>query len=164
MSLLTSSCCRSRPLIPGSRTSRTRQLRASRGASAKISCAEENACTFSPADRSRLLRLSRIDDSSSITQTNGLFSFMGLPLKNQRPEVSQILLDLGPRTLRRMAQDSQSLSRPDKVSKRLRSHLLHDVTAMDLNGDLAGTQFCSGLFVEEPRGYFFHHLPLARRQ
>src|ERR1700741_4105546 len=96
MSLLTSSRCRSRPLIPGSRTSSTRQLRASRDALAKNSCAEENACTFSPAERSRLLRLSRIDDSSSITQTSGLFSFMGLPLKNQRPEVSEILLDLGP--------------------------------------------------------------------
>ena len=32
-----------------------------------------------------------------------------------------------------MAEDSQSLSRPDKVSQRPRPHFLHDVTAMNFD-------------------------------
>src|SRR4029077_6743977 len=184
MSLLASSCCRSRPLIPGSRTSSTRQLRASRGALAKNSCAEENACTFSPAERSRLLRLARIDDATSIMQTSGLFSFMGLPLKkhirgwsidsllsrslpcltNQSPEVNEILLDLGPSRLRRTAEDSQSLSGPDKVSQRPRPHLLHHVTAMNLDGFFGCAQLMGDLLVEHTRCDMSHHFTFPYRE
>src|ERR1700738_38800 len=87
-----------------------------------------------------------------------------LCLTNKRPEVSQILLDLGPRTLRRMAQDSQSLSRPDKVSKRLRSHLLHDVTAMNLDGFFGRAQLIGDLFVEHTRYDMSHHFTFPYRE
>src|ERR1700745_2359756 len=89
---------------------------------------------------------------------------LGLPLKNQRREVSQILSHLGPRTLRRMAQDSQSLSRPDKVSKTLRSHLLHDVTAMNLDGFFGRAQLIGDLFVEHTRYDMSHHFTFPYRE
>src|SRR6516165_8944757 len=80
---LQSSCRRSRPLIPGSCTSSTRQLRASEGQLVKNSWAEANACTLNPEERSKLRTLSRTEDSSSITQTRGLFSFMVKLLANR---------------------------------------------------------------------------------
>src|SRR6266545_4393164 len=76
---LASSCCRSRPLNPGSWTSSTRQLGASGRWLVKNSCAEANVCTFSPVERIRLLRLARVDRSSSTTKTKGLSSGMAAP-------------------------------------------------------------------------------------
>src|SRR4029077_5758450 len=52
---------------------------------------------------------------------------------NQRPEAGAILLDFGPSVLRRTAEDSQFLSRSNKVRERPCSHLLHNVTAMNLD-------------------------------
>src|SRR5215510_5701759 len=76
---LASSCCRSRPLQPGSWTSSTRQLGASGRWLVKNSCAEANVWTFSPVEQSRSLRLSRVDWSSSTTKTHGLSSGMAAP-------------------------------------------------------------------------------------
>src|SRR5215472_6793928 len=67
-----SSCCRSRPLSPGSWTSNTRQLGTSGLEKAKNSCAEGKVCTLNVADRTRLPRASRTDSSSSTTYTSGL--------------------------------------------------------------------------------------------
>jgi hypothetical protein len=49
-----------------------------------------------------------------------------------------------------MAEDSQSLSRPEKVSQRPRLHLLHDVTAMNLDGFFRGAQPVGDLLVQHP--------------
>src|SRR5262245_12922130 len=76
---LVSSCCRSRPLNPGSWTSSTRQLGTSGRWLVKNCCAEANVWTFSPAERIRFLRLSRVDWSSSTTKTHGLSSRMTAP-------------------------------------------------------------------------------------
>src|SRR5215813_1416732 len=76
---LASSCCRSSPLQPGSWTSSTRQLGTSGRGLVKNSCAEANVWTFSPVERSRSLRLSRVDWSSSTTKTHGLSSGMAAP-------------------------------------------------------------------------------------
>jgi hypothetical protein len=72
--------------------------------------------------------------------------------------VSEILLDLGPTALRRTAEDSQFLSRPDKVSQGPRPHLLHDVTAMDLDGFFGCAQLMGDLLVEHTRYDMSHHL------
>ena len=74
-----SSCCSSSPLRPGSRTSSTRQLGAAGRWRVKNSCAEANVWTFSPVERSRLLRLARVDWSSSTTQTHGWSSCIAAP-------------------------------------------------------------------------------------
>src|SRR5262252_2615491 len=76
---LASSCCRSRPLNPGSWTSSTRQLGVSGRWMVKNCCAEANVWTFSPMERRRLLRLSRVDWSSSTTKTHGLSARMTAP-------------------------------------------------------------------------------------
>src|SRR5712691_9124241 len=82
---LASSCCRSRPLNPGSWTSSTRQLGASGRWLVKNSCAEANVCTFRPVERMRFRRLSRIDLSSSTTKTNELSSCIAAPPGEVRP-------------------------------------------------------------------------------
>jgi hypothetical protein len=60
--------------------------------------------------------------------------------------------------------DPQLLVHSYQVRQRAGPHLVHHLTALNFDRDLTGTQFCSDLFVEEPRDHFFHHLPLARRQ
>src|SRR5215813_15660703 len=67
-----SSCCRSRPLSPGSWTSNTRQLGTSGLGKAKNSCAEGKVCTVNPSNRIRLPRALRTDSSSSTTYTRAL--------------------------------------------------------------------------------------------
>ena len=64
--------------------------------------------------------------------------------------MSEILLDLGPSRLRRMAEDTQSLSRPDKFSQRPRPHFLHDVTAMNFDGFFRYAQRVGDLLVKHP--------------
>src|ERR1700730_12242923 len=55
-----------------------------------------------------------------------------------------------PPALHRVAWDSQSFGHSDKLSERSRLHLLHDVTAMDLDSFFRCTQFVRDLFVEYP--------------
>jgi hypothetical protein len=78
--------------------------------------------------------------------------------------VSEILLDLGPSRLRRTAEDSQSLSRSDKVSQRPGPHLLRDVTAMNLDGFFGCAQLTGDLPVEHTRYDVSHHFTLACRK
>jgi hypothetical protein len=52
--------------------------------------------------------------------------------------------------LHRVNRDSQFFRHPDKVGERSRLHLLHEVTAVDLNGFFGRTQFVRHLFVEHP--------------
>src|SRR4029077_14893966 len=87
-----------------------------------------------------------------------------LCVNNQRPEVSEILLDLGPSRLRRTAEDSQSLSRSDKVSQRPGPHLLRDVTAMNLDGFFGCAQLMGDLLVEHTRYDVRHHFTVACRK
>src|SRR5919106_6777064 len=84
-SSLANSCCRSRPLRPGSWTSSTRQLGAPGRWLVKNSCAEAKVWTLSPTERMRLLRLSRMDRSSSTTKTHGVSSCMAYPPGAFRP-------------------------------------------------------------------------------
>src|SRR5688572_2398688 len=51
-----------------------------------------------------------------------------------------------------------------EVRKRGGAHLLHDVTTMDLDGDLADPELRRGLFVQSPVYGPLHHLTLAERQ
>src|SRR5581483_4075164 len=82
---LASSCCRSRPLMPGRRTSSTRQWARSRSGLARNSGAEENVCALSPAEPKRSLRLSRMDASSSTTKIHESFcSFTAQPSSRVR--------------------------------------------------------------------------------
>jgi hypothetical protein len=60
-----------------------------------------------------------------------------------------------------MAKDSQSLSRPDKVSQRPRPHFLHNVTAMNFDGFFRYAQRVDDLFVKHPRDDTSHHFALA---
>src|ERR1700747_3205950 len=79
-----SSRCSSRPLIPGICTSSTKQEGASENELFKNSWAEAKVSTFRPTERNKLRRLSRIEDSSSTTQTTGLFSFMIILLAGRK--------------------------------------------------------------------------------
>lgn len=79
-------------------------------------------------------------------------------------ELSEILLDLGPSRLGRSAEDSQSLSHPDKLGQRFHSRLLHDVTAMDRDGFFGCAQLMGDLLVEHPRYDTSHHFTFARRK
>ncbi len=71
---LASSRWRSRPLIPGSRTSRTRHPGASRRLLFRNSSAEAKVSTRVPADLMRLFRASRTSRSSSTTKTTQMTS------------------------------------------------------------------------------------------
>src|SRR4029434_9480568 len=68
---LASSAWKSRPLTPGSLTSRTRQQAASGRFAAKNSAVDANASTRSPTDRIRLLTAPRNEASSSTRKTTG---------------------------------------------------------------------------------------------
>src|SRR4249919_370342 len=57
--------------MPGRRTSRTKQLRPSVRLVAKNSDVDANTSTFSPTERTKLLRAARTDASSSMTKTMG---------------------------------------------------------------------------------------------
>ena len=50
--------------------------------------------------------------------------------------------------LRRPSEDSQLLGRPDKVGERFYAHLLHDMTAMNLNRFFGGAELLSDLLIE----------------
>src|SRR5215470_5265817 len=67
--MLASSRWRSRPLSPGSRTSRTRQLGASGRLFSRNSCGVLNAAALRPTVPRSLVRASRIDGSSSTMYT-----------------------------------------------------------------------------------------------
>jgi len=71
---LASSRWRSRPLIPGSRTSRTRHPGASRRLLFRNSSAEAKVSTRVPADLMRLFRASRTSRSSSAAKTTQMTS------------------------------------------------------------------------------------------
>src|SRR5215470_15570750 len=85
-----SSCCRSRPLSPGSWTSNTRQLGTSGLGKAKNSCAEGKLCTLNVTDRTRLPRASRTDSSSSTTYTSGLVLLIDHLLLIERKTLSKL--------------------------------------------------------------------------
>src|SRR5262249_33880818 len=71
MFALASSAWKSSPLIPGNLTSSTRQLATSASLLRKKSAVEPNVSTLSLTDRNRLLSASRMDSSSSTTNTVG---------------------------------------------------------------------------------------------
>jgi hypothetical protein len=52
----------------------------------------------------------------------------------------------------------------DKVRQGSHAHLPHNVTAMDLDRDLAQPEFSRHLFVHESSGHKRHDLPFARRE
>src|SRR5215472_6631191 len=85
-----SSCCRSRPLSPGSLTSNTRQLGTSGLGKAKNSLAEGKLCTLNVTDRTRLPRASRTDSSSSTTYTSGLVLLIDHLLLIERKTLSKL--------------------------------------------------------------------------
>jgi hypothetical protein len=61
-----------------------------------------------------------------------------------------------------MAENSQSLSRPNKFSQRSGPHFLHDVTAMNFDGFFRYAQRVGDLLVKHPRDDTSHHFALAR--
>ena len=65
---------KSQPASPGRLTSSTRQLATSASLLRKKSAVEPNVSTLSLTDRNRLLRASRINSSSSTTNTGRLFA------------------------------------------------------------------------------------------
>src|SRR5688500_9546856 len=60
--------------------------------------------------------------------------------------------------------DADSVRHPYEDGERPRSHLLHDMLAVDLDRALARTQLSCDLLVEEPCHHERHHFPLARSQ
>src|SRR5713101_6603094 len=86
-SVLASSCCRSRPLNPGSRTSRTRQLGASGRLVLKNSWGVLNAFALRPTVPSSLVRASHIDGSSSTMYTIESSPLMALPFPRGHDEL-----------------------------------------------------------------------------
>jgi len=60
--------------------------------------------------------------------------------------------------------DLQLFGDPYQVGERRCPHLLHDLAAVDLNGDLTDAEFRSRLLVQEPADHKRQHLPLPRRK
>jgi hypothetical protein len=75
-SVRTNSRCKSSPLRPGKRTSRTRQAGALGLLCSKNSRADLNASTESPTEVIKSVRVSRMDESSSTTNAIGSPVFM----------------------------------------------------------------------------------------
>src|ERR1700686_4550198 len=76
---------KSSPLMPGSLTSSTRQLGASRSWLCTNSCADPNPSTRNPTDSTSRLMARRTDGSSSTTKTTDASSVIKTPF-SQTPE------------------------------------------------------------------------------
>src|SRR6185369_8337460 len=89
--------CRSRPLSPGMRTSSIKQ----EGTSGRVLCrkswADANVSTLSPTDLMRLFSASRIDSSSSITNTISAALFVMIRRQGELEDRSLRRVRCGPK-------------------------------------------------------------------
>src|ERR1700688_4606481 len=60
--------------------------------------------------------------------------------------------------------DSHFLSHSYQLRQRVRAHLSHELTAMDLNRGFASSDFGGNLFIEKAGNYQWQTLPLPRCQ
>src|ERR1700733_8999294 len=86
-----------------------------------------------------------------------------MQLRGYRPSVYPRPIVVN-RTLRLGAADSERFSLYHQIGHRLRTHLLHNVPPMDLDGDIGKSEFGCYLFVHEARRYQSQNFPLAGSQ
>src|SRR2546427_1462614 len=127
---LASSCCSSSPLRPGSWTSSTRQLGPSGRGRVRNSWAEANVWTVSPMEQSRSRRLSRMDWSSSTTQTHGSSLCMAAPPSGVGPPSQhQHILSVTPGLFRFDCRDLREFADVGSRDERLIAHSSQDHAA-----------------------------------
>jgi CheY-like chemotaxis protein len=68
------------------------------------------------------------------------------------------------RDMRRRHDETQEVAHPHEPGQGFRSHLAHDLPAVNLDGHLAHAQIARDLLVHAPGDHERHDLPLARRE
>src|ERR1022692_3524338 len=60
------------------------------------------------------------------------------------------------------AHERKLVGHTDEFGERPRTHLAHDLAAMNSDDDLAGTEFSGALFIRQPRDHEGQYFPFAR--
>src|SRR6202790_3964820 len=163
----------SRPLITGICTSAITHDVSFKWADRKNSSADANVWTVCPSDLTRLFVAARTEASSSITEMTESVDKTGLPDAGQgagrrtaapsksgpRIKIVKSYLGLYPRGLGRT--NSGVFALPHQIGQRPRAHFFHDVSAMDLHGNLGKPNLGCHVFGHEPETAQSQNLPLA---
>src|SRR5229473_1108192 len=170
--------CNSRPSMFGIETSRTTQDTFGNCGESRKPRAEVKLAAWNPIDLSRLSRASQTDASSSTIAMRASFLLLlssviaGIGFSpGQKPiprKVGEFIIPWyrRPMTWCEWTNPSrlESLRHSDQLGQRSGAHFFHDLTAMNLNRDLASAQFTRDLLVEQAGDNQAHDFTLARRQ
>ena len=108
----------------------------------------------------RLVEMYRlVKDSKMALATNHAKSAESIITAGARGEPLYVYLGVS-----RSARKSQFVGHADKFGERSRTHLAHDLPAMNADGDLAGTEFRGGLLIRQSRDHEGQYFPFAGRE